>query len=301
MSPLILSIAAFVGIAAFVWLVAQNVESRRDPLRRRLLAVKEGDAVPPVPGEEEIPESGVEVFVSRVLKHFGITNWHTPGVRTPKQRLIAVTLMGFGAGVGVVAFARLFSSWLHLPSVAVTALSFAGGWFGLWLTVRYWVGWHVRRWKDEINNNVIDVIDLWALCLGAGMSFSSALVRVTQDTELSAPALREELQLTNQEMLAGSPRDEALRHLVRRCGDSPDLRGLVSHIIQSEKLGSSLRDTLRIYAETLRFKRTQDTKELMQTLSVKLTFPLIFFILPALFVVILGPSMIQIYEMFIAH
>ncbi|MCI0560155.1 MAG: type II secretion system F family protein, partial [Nitrososphaera sp.] len=91
------------------------------------------------------------------------------------------------------------------------------------------------------------------------------------------------------------PRDEALRHLVRRCGSSAELKGLVSHIIQAEKLGSSLAHTLRIYANTLRFKRREDTKELIQKLPVKLAFPLTFCILPSLFVVILGPSVLRIF------
>ena len=95
------------------------------------------------------------------------------------------------------------------------------------------------------------------------------------------------------------PRDEALKHLVKRCGNLQDLRALVAHIIQSERLGTNFSNTLRVYADTLRFKRREDVKEYIQKLSVKLAFPLVFCILPALFIVMLGPALIRLIDTFL--
>jgi tight adherence protein C len=163
-----------------------------------------------------------------------------------------------------------------------------------------WTGaraWHRQQaWKREITNGLIDVLDLWILCLDAGMSFQAALARVTQDAELARPALRRELQVTLQEILAGCPRDEAMKNMARRCPGIPELSGLVSHIVQAEKLGSSFTKTLQICANTLRFNRYQDMKQQVQVMPVKLAFPLIFCILPCLLIVISGPALVRLFE-----
>ncbi len=292
MEALLISLGAFICVASLIGLLSGAVSQRNDPLHRRLMA---SVAAPGAAAAEDESKGWLADLSESVLGRFGITSWHTPGVRTFGQRIslfITLIVLGFASSFAVGKGMTM----LDLGPLFVVAGMALGGWMGAMLTVRYWMHRHTSRWMEEINNGIIDVIDLWVLCLGAGMSFAAALVRVAQDEELTPPALREELQLTNQEMLAGASREDALRHLVRRCGDSADLRALVSHIIQSERLGSSLTDTLQVYSQTLRFKRTQDTKEMIQTLPLKLTFPLIFCILPALFVVILGPSVIRLFE-----
>ena len=132
------------------------------------------------------------------------------------------------------------------------------------------------------------------------MSFQAALVRVAEDALLAGRAVQQELWLTYQELTAGCPRDEALRHFARRCGNLPDVNALVAQIIQAERLGGSLAQTLKVYAGTLRVKRYQAAREQIHTLPVRLAFPLVFCILPALFVVILGPSMIRLVSAFSA-
>jgi tight adherence protein C len=294
MSALLISVVAFICVVSLIAAAAAIVADRRDPVKRRLMAFADA---PAFISEADGSSSGgwMASTVEPLLVRFGITSWHAPGVRTGSQR-VALFLIMIAASLGVAALVGRVFAFLHLSAMLVAAGSFLAAWWAAAFTVRYWMRRYRSYWLDEINNNIIDVIDLWVLCLGAGMSFAAALVRVSQDDGMTSPALREELVLTNQEMLAGCSREDALRHLVRRCGDSADLRALVSHIIQSERLGSSLTDTLRIYAQSLRFKRTQDTKEMIQTLPLKLTFPLVFCILPALFVIILGPSVIRMFE-----
>jgi tight adherence protein C len=133
------------------------------------------------------------------------------------------------------------------------------------------------------------------------MSFQAALTRVADDDELIRPGLRRELQLTLQEMAAGCPRDEAMKHLARRCADVNEISGLVSHIIQAERLGGSIGKTLQVCANSLRFNRFQDMKEWVQKMPVKLAFPLIFCILPCLLIVIGGPALIRLFEVLGRH
>jgi tight adherence protein C len=153
-----------------------------------------------------------------------------------------------------------------------------------------------QRWIREINYGLIDVLDMWILCLDAGMSFQGALARVAQDLELARPALRQELQVTLQEMLAGCPRDEALKHLARRCDGAGEMSALVAHIIQAEKMGSSVTKTLQVCANSLRFNRYQDMRQWVLGIPVKLAFPLIFCILPCLLIIISAPALLRMYE-----
>ena len=140
----------------------------------------------------------------------------------------------------------------------------------------------------------MNVLDLWVLCLGSGMSFQAALVRVTEESELTNALLREQLQLTQQAILAGASREDALHYFARRCGDLPVVRSLVTHILHAERLGSSLAQTLRVFSKNLRFNRGQDAREWIQKLPVKLAVPLVFCILPALLVIISGPALLRI-------
>ena len=156
------------------------------------------------------------------------------------------------------------------------------------------VVWFAGSRFARIKTGLIDLLDMWVLCLGAGMSFQSSLIRVASEPDLIDPVLRRELLLTNEEINAGCSREQALKNFSRRCGDGSEIKGLVFHIIQSERFGNSLTQTLKTYSDTLRFKRREDVKELIQKLPVKLAFPLVFFILPALFVVILGPAALQL-------
>jgi len=224
-----------------------------------------------------------------------------PGITvtpTPLQQVSLVGLLAVAAIASAAAASRLLIRWLPLPLISPCVL--VAAWLGMCLAMRGWLHGYAQQRAQQINDGLINVLDLWVLCLGAGMSFQSAFVKVSQDVSLTTRVLHEELQLTNEEMLAGCPREEALRHLVRRCGDLLALRVLVAHIIQAERMGSSLAQTLKAYAESLRFNRRQEASEMIQKLPVKLAFPLIFFIFPTLLIVILGPSAIRLLTL-LAH
>jgi len=155
----------------------------------------------------------------------------------------------------------------------------------------------VRLRQDRIKKSVPDALDLLVVCVEAGTSLDAAILRVAKELRLAHPDLAHELAVVNRLTNAGMARDEALRGLWKRTGVL-DIRALVSSLIQSEKWGTSIATVLRVAAETLRRKRRQDAEKRAKMAPLKMTFPLLFFILPALFAVILGPAVVQIIQEF---
>lgn len=160
---------------------------------------------------------------------------------------------------------------------------------------RLWLLRMIFKRRNEIKRHLPDTLDLFVVALEAGLSFDSALVRIGEEQRRVSTHISREFLFTNQQILIGKPKEEALRGLAKRCG-VPEMDGLVRAIIQSNKLGSSLVKTLRAQAESLRKKRKQDIHAQILKAPVKLIFPLLFFIFPTLLIVILGPSLIQIFR-----
>jgi tight adherence protein C len=150
-----------------------------------------------------------------------------------------------------------------------------------------------RLRQERIKRSVPDALDLLVVCVEAGISLDAAILRVAKELRLVHADLAHELVVVNRITNAGIPREEALRGLWQRTGVI-DLRTLVSSMIQSEKWGTSIATVLRVAAETLRRKRRQAAEKKAKMAALKMTFPLLLFILPALFVVILGPAAVQI-------
>jgi tight adherence protein C len=151
--------------------------------------------------------------------------------------------------------------------------------------------------QERIRRSVPDALDLLVVCVEAGTSLDAAILRVAKELRLVHPDLAHELAVVNRLTNAGMAREEALRGLWQRTGVL-DLRALVSSMIQSEKWGTSIATVLRVAAETLRRKRRQYAEKKAKMAPLKMTFPLLFFILPALFTVILGPAVVQIIQEF---
>ena len=145
----------------------------------------------------------------------------------------------------------------------------------------------------EMKESLPDTLDLMVVCVEAGMGIDAALSRVAREQSAQGLAIGEELMLANQEMQAGAVRKEALIRLADRVG-LDEFKALVTFLTQTEELGGSIARSLRVYAETMRDKRSQAAEEAARKTVIKLIFPLVFFILPAIFIVILGPPGLQI-------
>jgi tight adherence protein C len=155
----------------------------------------------------------------------------------------------------------------------------------------------VESRQRTIRNSFPDSIDQLIVCTEAGLGLDSGLQRVARDTALSNEIMGYELSLVNAELRGGVPRERALKNLVARTGVE-EIRGLVSAISQSMRFGTSIGDTLRVFAEDLRDKRMQSAEEEAAKLAVKMLFPLAFCFFPGIFIVILGPAVISIYAAF---
>src|SRR5476651_1287627 len=149
------------------------------------------------------------------------------------------------------------------------------------------------RRQREIFENIPDALDLLTVCVEAGLSLERALVKVSSEIHIKSLALAQELQLVLMEMRAGFSKDKALRNLALRSGVE-DVDTLVAMLIQSERFGTSMGDSLRVHSDNLRTKRSLVAEEAAAKIALKLLFPLIFCIFPTLMLVLLGPATIQI-------
>lgn len=159
----------------------------------------------------------------------------------------------------------------------------------------FWLSRKVKQRQQAVRFGLPNALDLLVVCIESGLALDAALLRIGREMRESCPELCEELALLNLEVSAGKPRDECLRNLGLRTGVD-ELKSLSARIIQSSKFGTNLAQSLRIHAESLREKRRQDAEERAAKTSVQLLFPLVFFIFPALFVVILGPAAVSLQD-----
>ena len=147
--------------------------------------------------------------------------------------------------------------------------------------------------QDILRKGFPDVLDLLVICVESGLGLNAAIQRVSKELAVSHPILADELGIVNDEIRAGVPRNQALHNLASRTG-LPDIKGLVSTLSQSIRLGTSVSDTLRIYSEEFRDKQMQRAEEKAAMIGTKLIFPLVFCIFPAFFVIAVGPAVIAI-------
>jgi tight adherence protein C len=153
--------------------------------------------------------------------------------------------------------------------------------------------WRVSARQRKLRRGLPDALDLLVICVEAGLGLDQALMKVSQDMRIAHPELSEELQFVNLEMRIGKTRIDALRELARRTG-LDDIKSLVAMLIQTERFGTSIAQSLRVYSDDMRIKRRQRAEEMSAKTSVKMVPPLVFFIFPALMVVILGPAIITL-------
>jgi tight adherence protein C len=149
-----------------------------------------------------------------------------------------------------------------------------------------------KRRAHRIRLSLADMLDLLVVSVEAGLGLDQALTRVGHELAFAYPELSDELRLINLELRAGKPRSEALRNLADRTGVD-DLSSLVTMLIQTDKFGTSVAQSLRVYSETLRTKRRQRAEEAAAKTGVKMVFPLVVCIFPAIWIVTIGPAAIR--------
>jgi len=161
----------------------------------------------------------------------------------------------------------------------------------------FWLGKLISKRQASVRRGLPDVLDMLVICIEAGLSLDQATARTSVEMNDSQPVLSDELGVVALEQRAGTPRGDAWKHMADRTGVD-NVRNLVSMLVQSEQFGTSIAKTLRVHSDTLRTKRIQEIEEKAAKLSIKLLFPLVLFIFPSLFLVILGPAAISMSESF---
>lgn len=161
----------------------------------------------------------------------------------------------------------------------------------------FWLGRAVRKRQTEIFHTLPDILDLLTVCVEAGLGIDAALIRVSENPQFKGNPLAEEFKIAAMETRAGKPRAEALKDVAERTMEE-DVRAFVAMLAQTERFGTSLSTALRVHSDTLRTKRRQYAEEAAAKTTIKIIFPLAFFIFPALMVVLVGPAFYKIATLF---
>lgn len=166
-----------------------------------------------------------------------------------------------------------------------------------YLLPTYWLHAKVKARQLVIFHTLPDVLDLVTLCVEAGLSMDAALLRSSEMPQFEQNPLAQEIRQVTMESRAGKPRPEALKDMAERTMVD-DIRAFTTMLTQTERFGTSLSQALRSFSDDLRTKRRQFAEEAAAKTTIKLIFPLVFAIFPALLVVVLGPAVVQIVKIF---
>jgi len=290
----LLFLAIFGGAALAMLLLT------RDPVKERLNALDERDGVARVPTRSwrerlarlaeplaklSVPAEGWEG--SPIRLRFINAGWRAPSA----PGLFHAGKTALTIGLPLTVFLLLSHDSGRASSVTFLYLIAAA-------SAGYYVPDMILKRKvatrqREIFEGFPDALDLMTVCVEAGLAMDAALARVGAEIGLKSPVLAEELQLVTLELRAGSAKEKALRNLALRTGVE-DVDNLVKMLIQADRFGTSVGTALRVQSEQLRTRRRQLIEENAAKIATKLLFPLIFCIFPALLVVLLGPSVLQI-------
>jgi tight adherence protein C len=243
-------------------------------------------------------DAGYERAILDGLKRIGRVAPKSPSEMTKlQQRLVTagfrnrealVIFFGIRLGFALLAFALLSTPVLVRPNIGF-ALGACG--FG-YLVPSMVLGRLARRRQHRIMLGLPDVLDLLVVSVEAGLGLDQAIQRVGEELAFAHPDLSDELRLINLELRAGKGRSEALRNLAERTGVD-DISSLVAMLVQTDKFGTSVAQSLRVHSETVRTKRRQRAEEAAAKTGVKMVFPLVFCIFPAIWVVTIGPAAIK--------
>jgi tight adherence protein C len=160
----------------------------------------------------------------------------------------------------------------------------------------FWLTSRIRSRQKNILAGLPDALDLLTVCVEAGMGLDQAIYRVSQEIQISCPDLSDELRLMNMEARLGKSRADSMRDMAGRTGVE-DVKTAIAMLIQTDRFGTDLARALRVHSSTMRVKRRQRAEEMASKTSVKMVPVLVFFIFPAMFVVILGPAVIALLRM----
>ena len=290
---LLLPLLAFLFGSLVVTAIAYAVVTRSAGLNDRLR-----DVVGHGPATVDTVSDAQSEQVVAFLKRIGARIPKSPKEMTKLQlRLVQAgyrggealpVFLGIRVGLAIVLFLMCMTPLIGGPSLwlALSAMGFGYMFPGIILARK------AKKRQHRIRLSLADALDLLVVSVEAGLGLDQALARVAQELEFAYPDLSSEFRLVNLELLAGTGRSTALRNLADRTGVD-DLSQLVAMLVQTDKFGTSVANSLRVFSETLRTKRRQRAEEAAAKTGVKMVFPLVVCIFPAIWIVTIGPAAIR--------
>jgi len=164
-----------------------------------------------------------------------------------------------------------------------------------WILPRFILEKRVAKRQEILRLSLPDALDLLVVSVEAGLGLDQAISHVAKELQVSHPQLSEEMSLVMLEMRAGKRRSDALRNFAERTGED-EIRKLVAILIQNDRFGTSMGESLRTHSDFMRIARRQEAEERAGKVGVKLVFPIFFFILPSMLIVAAGPGILQIFK-----
>lgn len=298
-------LVAAVGIGAFIWFlytVMNRSDDRTSERLERFGRVSRPGEVAPKNGSERLqdllekaapalakpltPQSETEQSALRIRLANG--GWRSENAVTVYLGIrFAFLVVGLTIGLTVI-----------LPAYGFTrnGVVFLFGVVGLFFYLPgIFVWWRIKQRQEQIFFGLPDALDLMVVCVEAGLGLDAAMRKVCEEMGLTFPIISEEFSICNFQLQMGRPRREVLHDLGVRTGVD-DMKSLAAILIQADRFGSSIAQALRVQSDSMRVRRKQQAEERAAKTAVQLLFPLVLFIFPAIFVVLVGPAAVMIMD-----
>ena len=295
MTQIVLPILVFLAVAALGTAIVAVLAGRRKSFEPRLRSIQGGEAALGAPDQGLVRVArriGGAVSMGKTsgslkeqLAHAGFYNPNAAATYLGVKLLLLFIGM---VGMAVLMFA------LDLPTALRIYLSALVAAVMFFLPNMVVASRRAKR-RAEVRSHLPDAVDLLEICVSAGMGLDMAWNQVCEEIRNVSSVLADEMALTVLEIQLGAPRTTAMRHMSERTG-AEELASLVALLVQSDRFGTSVADSLRTFAVSMREQRSQRAEEQAEKTAVKLLFPLVFFIFPVMLIVMVGPAGITLYH-----
>jgi tight adherence protein C len=298
MMPILLFLLLGSALAALLWSGYELFGNQEDPLGDRLEELQSfAMATAAAPSRRRGGGGFLNTFLYVISLIPGGEGWlrdterelAQAGVRR-RQALAAYTLFQvvFLVGLaGLMAYLQRNNEFPQQFGGMISALLLG------WLLPQQVLHRMVRRYRNKLQDALPDTVDLLGIVLGTGLALDQAMLRVSEEMEYIYPELSAEFSTVVMQVKAGQERTKAFQQLVRRTGIE-DIKSLSAMIVQSERFGTSLSQALKVYADSLRTRRRLRAEAAVGKAGIKMLFPIVLFILPALFVITLVPGILTV-------
>ncbi len=295
------------GIIGAIWIFLSAISSRNSRAEKRLDRFQKGPQAVEATGENAEARSRFEHMQQLLEKATAFSKPLMPKTELEQNQLrVKLANAGFRSEKAVSVYTGIKFIFLIVMVLLGLALFVPGRgfnfgslkWVALFAAIGMWgpdllLWWLIRKRKQQIFLTLPDALDLMVVCVESGLGLDAAMRKVCEEMKSHAPVLCEELAIANFQLQMGRARRDVLHDLGVRTGVD-DVKSLAAILIQADRFGSSVAQALRVQSDSMRTRRKQIAEEKAAKTAVTLIFPLVLFIFPGIFVVLVGPAAIQI-------